>query len=109
MKDEAPAATLRERKKKRPPKKETARAAAAKLGRKDRVPPAGLEEALRKWRLEEARRRGVPAFRIFGDQTLLAIAEQRPLSTAELLAIPGIGIKIVEQYGAQIYRILQSG
>jgi superfamily II DNA helicase RecQ len=109
MKDEAPAATLRERKKKRPPKKETARAAAANLGRKERAPSTGLEEALRKWRLEEARRRGVPAFRIFGDQTLLAIAEQRPLSTAELLAIPGIGIKSVEQYGAQIYRILHGG
>jgi DNA topoisomerase III len=109
MKDEAPAATLRERQKKRSPKKKTARATAAKRGRNERAPSAGMEEALRKWRVEEARRRGVPAFRIFGDQTLLAIAEQRPLSTAELLAIPGIGIKIVEQYGAHIYRILQGG
>ena len=84
--------------------------AAAKRGRNERTAPsAGVEEALRNWRVQEARRRGVPAFRIFGDQTLLAIAEQRPLSTAELLAIPGIGIKIVEKYGAQIYRILHGG
>lgn len=72
--------------------------------------PAGantrVEEALRAWRLTEARRRSVPAFRIFTDQALRAIAEIRPASAAELLAIPGIGISTVEKYGRQIYRIL---
>ena len=73
------------------------------------VPAAGVEEALRRWRLEEARRRGVPAFRIFSDQALRAMAMKRPGTTAELLAIPGIGISIVEKYGAQIYRLLHEG
>jgi DNA topoisomerase-3 len=66
-----------------------------------------VEEALRAWRLAEARRRGVPAFRIFTDQALRGIAETRPASAAELLAIPGIGISAVEKYGRQIYRILE--
>jgi RecQ family ATP-dependent DNA helicase len=67
---------------------------------------AGLEEKLRAWRVAEARRMGVPPFRIFGDQTLRTIAAHRPGTAAELLAIPGIGIHTVEKYGAQLYRIL---
>jgi superfamily II DNA helicase RecQ len=70
------------------------------------APPAHLEDALRKWRLAEAKRRGVPAFRIFSDQALTAIAAKRPGSAAELLAIPGMGISNVEKYGAQLYRLL---
>ena len=72
------------------------------------VAPTGLEAALRAWRLAEARRRSVPAFRILTDRTLRAIAETRPASAAELLAIPGIGASAVEKYGRQIYRILES-
>ena len=66
-----------------------------------------LEEVLRNWRLAEARRRGVPAFRVFSDQALKAMAARRPGTAAELLAIPGIGIGTVEKYGALIYRLLQ--
>jgi DNA topoisomerase-3 len=67
---------------------------------------ARLEEALRAWRLSEAKRRGVPAFRICTDATLKGIAEQRPSSAAELLAIPGIGMKTVESHGATIFRLV---
>ncbi len=65
-----------------------------------------LEEALRAWRLGEAKRRGVPAFRIFPDTTLRAIAGARPQTAGELLAIPGIGLHTIEKYGAQIYRLV---
>jgi DNA topoisomerase-3 len=65
-----------------------------------------VEEVLRNWRLAEARRRGVPAFRVFSDQALKAMAARRPGTAAELLAIPGIGIGTVEKYGALIYRLL---
>jgi superfamily II DNA helicase RecQ len=68
-----------------------------------------IEEKLRSWRLNEARRRGVPAFRIFSDQTLRALATKRPATARELLAIPGMGIGTVEKHGAQIYRILHEG
>jgi len=74
-------------------------------------PPAasGLEEKLRAWRMAEAKRRGMPAFRVFSDQALKAMAAKRPGSAAELLAIPGIGIGTVEKYGAVIYRLLHEG
>ena len=70
------------------------------------APDSRIEETLRLWRLAEAKRRGVPAFRIFSDQALKAVAARRPATAAELLAIPGLGIGTVEKYGAQIYRLL---
>jgi superfamily II DNA helicase RecQ len=70
------------------------------------APDSNVEDKLRQWRLAEAKRRGVPAFRIFSDQALKAVAANRPATAAELLAIPGLGIGTVEKYGAQIYRLL---
>ena len=70
------------------------------------APDSRIEETLRQWRMAEAKRRGVPAFRIFSDQALKAVAARRPATAAELLAIPGLGIGTVEKYGAQIYRLL---
>ena len=71
-----------------------------------RTDDSGVEAALKAWRLEEAKRKGLPAFRIMTDKVLREIAHQRPETAAELLAIPGMGIKMVEQYGRAIYRIL---
>jgi DNA topoisomerase-3 len=65
-----------------------------------------VEQALRAWRLGEAKRRRVPAFRIFGDRALLSIATTAPSNEAELLAVQGIGAGIVKKYGAQIFRLL---
>jgi DNA topoisomerase-3 len=73
------------------------------------APEEGILVALRNWRLAEAKRHGVPAFRIFNDRTLEAMAATRPGTAAELLAIPGIGISTVEKYGAQLYRLLHEG
>ena len=67
---------------------------------------SSLEAALRNWRTAEARRRGVPPFKILSDQSLKAMAAKRPGTASELLQIPGIGISTVEKYGAQLYRIL---
>jgi DNA topoisomerase III len=75
------------------------------------VPPerqARLEQALRAWRLTEAKRRKLPAFRIFGDRTLRNIASTCPRSDSALLAVPGIGMGTVEKYGAQIYHLIAS-
>jgi superfamily II DNA helicase RecQ len=66
---------------------------------------AGVEAALRAWRLAEAKRAGTPAFRVFSDRTLMAIAEALPTSPEEFLAVPGIGLRSVEKYGQHIYRI----
>jgi DNA topoisomerase-3 len=68
---------------------------------------AGVEEALRAWRMEEARRRKVPAFRILTDKVLRQIAATRPATSDELLAISGVGMSTVEQYGPAIHSILK--
>ena len=69
---------------------------------------AALEQVLRAWRLGEAKKRNIPAFRIFSDQVLRGIAAVRPQNEAELLALPGVGPGIVKRYSAQIYRLLAS-
>jgi DNA topoisomerase-3 len=76
---------------------------------KQREHPKGsaIEAKLKAWRRAAATKQGVPAFRIMTDRVLLAIAEREPKTAAELLAIPGIGIKLLEKYAAQIYRILE--
>jgi RecQ family ATP-dependent DNA helicase len=67
---------------------------------------AKAEPMLKEWRRAQAKKLGVPAFRIMSDRVLMAIVRNQPGSAAELLAVPGIGIKAVEKYGAQICRIL---
>ncbi len=65
-----------------------------------------IEKALRAWRLNEAKSKGVPAFRILTDKALETIAERQPRSARELLEVPGLGLKLVEKYGAAIFGIL---
>ena len=92
-----------------PKRRKKARAAKArKKGKEKAAPPANaaVEKALRDWRLAEAKRRSVPAFRILTDKALQAIASEKPASIRELLEIPGVGPRAAEQYGAQIFRIL---
>lgn len=71
------------------------------------VDTSGLEEALRRWRLQEARRRSVPAFRIFNDQVLRSIVSDLPRSSNQLLAISGVGSNLVKQYGTQICSVVK--
>jgi DNA topoisomerase III len=63
-------------------------------------------EALRAWRTAEAKKKGVPAFRIMSDRVLDGILESEPSIEAELLTVSGVGPKLVEKYGAQILRVL---
>jgi DNA topoisomerase-3 len=66
-----------------------------------------LVEMLRRWRLEEARRQRVPAFRILTDLTLLDVAAKKPRNGAELLEVGGIGPSRLEKYGARILGIVK--
>jgi len=94
--------------------KETGKPTKGKRKKKAPAPaakPSGTvdsrcETALRAWRLEEGRRRRVPAFRILTDKVLREIAITHPATADELLAIPGIGMSTVEKYGPSIQRIL---
>src|SRR5207244_4511429 len=53
-----------------------------------------------------AAERGVPAYVVFSDATLLRIAQQRPSSDEELLAISGIGPKKLELYGHALREVV---
>jgi ATP-dependent DNA helicase RecQ len=61
--------------------------------------------ALKAWRAEVAREHNLPAFVIFHDATLRAIAERAPTSLGDLEGISGIGVKKLEAYGAEVVRV----
>ena len=60
---------------------------------------------LKAWRAEVAREHNLPAFVIFHDATLRAIAERAPRGVADLEGISGIGVKKLEAYGAEVLRV----
>jgi len=62
----------------------------------------GLFERLRAWRGEQARTLGQPAYCVFTDRTLLAIAEVRPSDEQELATIPGVGARKLEKFGPDV-------
>ncbi len=65
-----------------------------------------LVDRLRAWRLATAKERGVPAYVVFTDITLTALAERRPADPGELLDIPGIGPAKNELYGEQLLDLI---
>ncbi|MEP7012180.1 MAG: RecQ family ATP-dependent DNA helicase [Acidobacteriota bacterium] len=71
--------------------------------------PAPLVEALRAWRLAEAKKRKVPAFRILTDRTLYALASDRPNNEVGLLNVPGIGPGIANKYGQELLGLIAQG
>ena len=62
--------------------------------------------ALKAWRAQVAREHNLPAFIIFPDSTLRAIATVQPRSLAELEGISGMGVKKREAYGAEVLRVV---
>lgn len=61
-----------------------------------------LYQELKIWRKTMAETAKIPAFVVFTDSTLWAIAKNMPQSEAELLAIPGIGRQKLQSYAAQV-------
>ena len=70
---------------------------------------AELFEQLRAWRAGEAREQGVPAYIVFGDATLRAIAVARPERLDDLDGITGIGAKKREAYGDALLQVVAAG
>ena len=68
-----------------------------------------LFEALREWRAGVAKELGVPAYIVFGDATLRALAEHRPASLGDLDGITGIGAKKREAYGEAVLEVVAVG
>ena len=66
-------------------------------------------ERLRKLRKRIADEKSVPAYVVFSDATLLAMAERRPRTEAEMRGISGVGPKKLEQYGDLFLAELEAG
>ena len=71
-------------------------------GRQADFPHDPLFEALRGWRRDQAKERGVPPYVIFHDSTLRDVAARRPASLRELSAIEGIGDTKLERHGESL-------
>ena len=65
-----------------------------------------LYSALRAWRTDRAREDGVPAYVVFHDQTLAAIAEMKPPSAAALRRVKGVGPAKIEAYGDEVLELV---
>lgn len=65
-----------------------------------------LLASLKAWRLETAQAESVPAFVVFTDATLIAVAEARPSTRAEFLAVSGIGTTKWDKWGAALQQVL---
>ncbi len=62
---------------------------------------------IREWRLAQARRLGIPAFRILSDRVLNAICEHQPIDKSDLIEISGVSQKTCDQYGDTILAMLR--
>ncbi|AFP38381.1 ATP-dependent DNA helicase II UvrD2 [Mycolicibacterium smegmatis MC2 155] len=73
--------------------------------------PSNLDEdllaELKEWRLRVSKEMKVPAYVVFTDTTLMAIAETLPTDDAALVAIPGIGARKLEQYGEDVVALVR--
>ncbi|MEL3951770.1 HRDC domain-containing protein, partial [Streptomyces sp. LNU-CPARS28] len=65
----------------------------------------GLYERLLEWRSSQARRLGQPPFCVFTDKTLIAIAEAVPEDEGELARIPGVVVRKLRHFGADVLAI----
>ncbi len=87
---------------KAPRTKAKAAAAAADLSEQD----AGVFDRLRAWRAGVAKEQGVPAYVVFHDATLRAMAQARPASLDELAGVSGVGAAKLERYGTDVLAAL---
>ncbi|MDR1355139.1 MAG: DNA helicase RecQ [Propionibacteriaceae bacterium] len=78
---------------------------------KQRTPtdvPTEVFEALRTWRSGTAKEQSLPAYIIFHDSTLRAIAAVHPSTLAELAEVSGVGETKLNRYGQAILDVLKS-
>ena len=97
--------------------RESVSAAPQKRTRKSSAPPAAAANLgpdaqvrfinLKAWRAEVAREHNLPAYVIFHDATLAAIAERAPTSLDDLQGISGMGAKKLDAYGTEVLRVCQ--
>ncbi|MGB1223672.1 MAG: ATP-dependent DNA helicase UvrD2 [Mycobacterium sp.] len=74
--------------------------------------PSDLDDQLlaelKDWRLRISKEMSVPAYVVFTDNTLIAIAESLPTDDAALVTIPGIGARKLEQFGPDVLAMVKA-
>ncbi|WP_233213432.1 ATP-dependent DNA helicase UvrD2 [Mycobacterium hubeiense] len=84
---------------------------AAIMLRRCETCPSDIDEELlaqlKDWRLRVSKEMSVPAYVVFTDNTLIAIAESLPTDDAALVAIPGIGARKLEQFGSDVLAMVK--
>ncbi|MDF2758259.1 MAG: uvrD2 [Thermomicrobiales bacterium] len=86
-------------------------AAERKIGRHLGCPAtfdAQTMAMLREWRRQEAADQQLPAYCVFTDATLIAIAEARPRSIGELIKVQGLGPTKADRYGEHLLAIIEA-
>jgi DNA helicase-2/ATP-dependent DNA helicase PcrA len=86
-------------------------AAERKIGRHLSCPATFDEQTmvlLKEWRRQQSAEQKVPAFVVFTDATLIAIAEARPRSRADLIKVQGLGPAKADKYGEEVLAIVAS-
>ncbi len=68
-----------------------------------------LLEKLREWRLPTAKAAGKPAFFVFSDAVLRALARACPMSLAEMEQVAGVGQSKMDLYGSAVIGICREG
>lgn len=93
-------------------KEKAKKAAAAKEPKKMRVPNEVknpiLYYRLQQWRKQKAAESGKPAYTFLQTSAVIAIANYAPTDAKSLLRMPGIGQKIMENYGAEILQVINN-
>jgi DNA helicase-2/ATP-dependent DNA helicase PcrA len=88
------------------PTARTGRPAGAERPKQRALSDDPLVQALREWRLDRARADGVPAYVVFDNKTLEAIAQVQPRDAGELASVPGVGPKKLELYADDVLAVV---
>jgi ATP-dependent DNA helicase RecQ len=65
-----------------------------------------LFDVLKAWRKTRAEEEGVPAFVVFGDRTLAALASSRPTNMDELFSVFGVGAAKRDRFGKDVLKVI---
>ncbi len=65
-----------------------------------------LLDKLKEWRTQQAKEQSVPAYLVFDDKTLLALAAEQPTNVTQLETVPGIGPKKLADYGEVLLEMI---
>jgi DNA helicase-2/ATP-dependent DNA helicase PcrA len=70
------------------------------------APDQAAYDALAVWRRRRAADEAVPAYHVFANRVLAAIADAKPRTPEELLAVPGVGPTKLERYGDEVLEVV---